>query len=152
MTIPTYEEAAQIQLEAEKIEEDINELLYKKEYDLVIRKMNATDTLEISHNNQRIYILYIMTNLIDCEIKAKGFTTLENKNTSQIIRIYKILSLFYRRMEFEFSAEEQKEIMDFIKHENIISAEILLGVIQNNIYIINKQKVIANLSKILEKG
>ena len=148
MIIPTYEEIKESNSKALQLENQTNDLLKTRNYNEIIRIFSDKGVHELAGKNQSIYILMIMFHLMEYEINNTGKTTLEGKNTTQIIRIYRLLSLYLRRIEFDFLMEEQREILEYINQERI-GLEIVLGIISNNTSIIQKQKVADGFSRII---
>jgi hypothetical protein len=140
MIIPTHDELAEVMIRATEFEREINDLLEKGEYNTILDRFKHDDIKSIAGRNQRIYILSIMIQLIVMEIDKTGTTSLAGRNTSEIIRIYKILTLYLRRIEFDLPADTQNDIVNYIKQERL-SLPIIVGIISNNSIIIQKQKV-----------
>ncbi len=141
MIIPTHDEIVTVISQASKLEKTINDLLEKEEYEGIMDIFAKPEIAKVIGRNQNIYILSIMTRLIMVEIKKTGKTSLQGKNTSQIIRIYKILTLYLRRIEFNLPINLQAEIVDYIKQEKL-SLPIVVGIISNNSVIIQKQAIL----------
>ena len=148
MKIPTFEEISTINQRATELEKIIDNCLEMKEYDQILNLLSLNENMAIAGNNQRIYILYIMFQLMALEIESSGTTSLEGKTVSQIIRNYQILTLYLRRIEFDFPTEQQLEILEYIKQERL-SLELLIGIVTKNSVIIQKQKIINTLSELV---
>ena len=148
MKIPTFEEISTINQRATELEKIIDNCLELKEYDQILNLLSLNENMAIAGNNQRIYILYIMFQLMALEIESSGTTSLEGKTVSQIIRNYRILTLYLRRIEFDFPTEQQLEILEYIKQERL-SLELLIGIVIKNSVIIQKQKIINTLSELV---
>lgn len=148
MKIPTYEEIFTVNQRASVLEETINRHLISKEYDQIFSLLSLEDNRAIAGSNQRIYILYMMFHLMALEIESSGTTSLEGKSVSQIIRHYQILTLYLRRIEFDFPNNLQIEIMEYLSQEKI-GLKIVVGIVNKNDVIIQKQKVINRLTEIV---
>ena len=147
MIIPTHEEIAQINDKAELLEKTINSLLFDEKYDQIVKLFEEPETNEIVNKNQNIYILQLMICLIDYEIKLTGKTSLKGKDTTQLIRCYRIISLFLRRLEFDFPLELQRDIIDYMRSEGI-SEDLVIGIISVNPRILQKQKVTKRVNEL----
>lgn len=145
MIIPTHDELAEVMIRATEFEREINDLLERGQYGEILDRFKHDDIKSIAGRNQRIYILSIMIQLIIMEITKTGKTTLEGSDISRLVRIFKILTLYLRRIEFDLPIEQQMEIVEYVKQEEI-SLPIVVGVISNNSVIIQKQKIFDNLS------
>ena len=148
MKIPTQEDIYLVNQKASKLEEIMDMHLKAKEYAQIFNLLSTEENKTIAGNNQRIYILYIMFQLMALEIELSGKTSLEGKNVSQIIRNYQILTLYLRRIEFDFPNDLQIEILDYLKQEKV-SLKIVTGIVTKNEVIIQKQKVINRLSEMV---
>ena len=140
MKIPTFEEISSINKSASELEDSINKYLEKKEYGQIFKT--------IAGSNQRIYILYMMFQLMALEIELSGKTSLEGKTVSQIIRNYQILTLYLRRIEFDFPNDLQMEVLEYLKQEKV-GLKIVVGIVNQNQVILQKQKVIDRLREMV---
>lgn len=144
MIIPSHDELKEVMHKAVDFEIEINDFLVKRDYAKIMDRFKQQEIKEILGRNQRIYILSIMIRLIVVEIEKSGKTTLEGRDTSQLIRLFRILTLYLRRIEFDFPYNLQNEIVNYIKQEKI-GLPIVIGVIANNSVIIQKQKIFDSL-------
>ena len=149
MIIPTHDEIKQFNIEAEKLEKIVNNLLRQKAYDQLVKRFENKEAKILACKNQKIHLLEIMVRLIQYEIVNTGRTSLEGKDATQIIRIYQIVSLYLRRIEFDFPVNLQQELLLYLNQEGI-SLELLVGIIMNNTKIVHKQKIIKCLSGLIE--
>ena len=72
------------------------------------------------------------------------------RTVKEIIQLYRMLSLYLRRIEFDLPLEYRREIVDYIISEKI-STEAVLAVIQMNKSIICKDEVTDGLRKLLNE-
>ena len=148
MKIPTFEEISSINKSASELEDSINKFLEKKEYGQIFNILSSKDNKTIAGSNQRIYILYMMFQLMALEIELSGKTSLEGKTVSQIIRNYQILTLYLRRIEFDFPNDLQMEVLEYLKQEKV-GLKIVVGIVNQNQVILQKQKVIDRLREMV---
>ncbi len=145
MKILSHDEMFVIKAEAEKLEERINLLFLNREYEPLYEILSSSENKKLAERNQHIYILYIMFQIIFGELNNKGKSCLEGKTTGQLIRIYRILTLYLRRIELDFPEEKQIEMAEYIEQEKL-SFETIVGIISKNVTIVYKQKVIDRIS------
>ena len=148
MIIPTYAEIESYNKKSEELDKRINAYLEKSEYESIYHAFDDKEMQLLTYKNQKAYLLQIIARLIKYEIDSTGKTSFDGKNTSEIIRIYRIASLYIRRIEFAFPIEHQKELLLFLQQERI-SLELLIGIIMNNTKIIHKKEIIEQLSRLI---
>jgi hypothetical protein len=148
--IPTYQEIAKINREAELLENEVNELLKQRGTGLdAIDCLLDSKALEIASYNQRIYILRILAQIGRIEIeRGERKTIFLNRNTDELITLYRVMILYLRRIEFDFPDEYVNEIAGYIITEKI-SAIAIVGIIDSARSIILKNKVRKGVIKIL---
>ncbi|MCR5849034.1 MAG: hypothetical protein K6G75_13095 [Lachnospiraceae bacterium] len=150
MFIPTYEEMSTINEKALKIEKSIESLLSdKRDYDEIEKILSRDEIQEIALRNQRIYIFY---SIFDIFVEEKNqnvdCTLLDYRTIDEAINVYKILSLYLRRIEFDLPEIQKNEIISYILRERI-SMVAVMGIIKSNKRIIQKEKIINGLKEIL---
>ncbi len=118
-------------------------------YGEAISLLSQEDSKELAVHDQRIYMLYIISQIVSTEIDNNIPNVLFNgRNCDQLIRLYRILTLYLRRIEFNLPSDLSSEINSYIRSENI-SIIAVLGVLQNNFSILDKDKVCVDLVPIL---
>ncbi len=152
MIIPKRDEIKKIQGYASEIEKQINSCLAEKvNYSEIIKILSSEKVQEILGKNQNIYILYIMSKVLEFELNQNvPRTVFDGRNTRDIIRLYRILTLYLRRLEFDFSKEYKMETIEYILSEKI-SMVAVMAIINNNNIIIHKERVISELQNILSE-
>lgn len=148
MIIPSYEEIELYNTKSEQLDKKINTYLNENDYASIFLLFNNKETLLLTYKNQRAYMLQIVSSLIKYEIDSTGYTSFEGRDTSEIIRIYRIISLYLRRIEFEFPTDLQKELLIYL-HQEKVSLELVIGIIVNNTKIIHKKEIITKLSELI---
>lgn len=148
MKILSHDEMLEIKAEAEKLEESINLHFINKEYESLYEILSSSENKKLAERNQHIYILYIMFQIFFGELNTKGKSCLEGKTTAQLIRIYRILTLYLRRIELDFPEGKQIEIAEYIVQEKL-SFETIVGVITKNVTLVHKQKVIDGIRRFI---
>ena len=148
MIIPTREEIALYNKKTDELERIINAHLSNKEYEQIVLLFSDKETQVLTFKNSRAYIFQIIARLIKYETDLTSKTSFENRDISQIARIYRTVSLYLRRLEFDFPTELQMELLNYFEHENL-SLELLIGIIMNNTKLVHKQKIIDRLSKLI---
>ena len=148
MIIPSYEEIKVYISKSEELDRKINIYLENSEYEFIYTLFDDKEICLLTNKNQRAYLLWIIARLLKYEIDSTGETSLKGRNTSEIIRIYKIISLYLRRIEFAFPIDLQKELLIYLQQEKV-SLELLIGIIMNNTKIIHKEEIITQLSRLV---
>jgi len=148
MIIPTYEEIESYNEKSKELDKMINSYLEKNEYESIYQIFDDKEMQLLTYKNQRAYLLKIIARLIKYETELTGKTSFAGRNTSESIRIYRIISLYLRRIEFAFPINLQKELLIYARKERI-SLELLIGIIMNNTKIIKKEEIIAQLSRLI---
>lgn len=150
MEIPTYQEIKEVNDQAEKLENELN-MLFMDERDSqkAVELLLETKTAEIASKNQRIFILLILAHIVKLEIEQDEKNTLfENRTTDDLIRLYQIMVLLFRRIEFDLPVEYLGDVTDFILSEKI-SATAVFGIITSARIIVQKDKVRNGIMKLL---
>ena len=153
MIIPTYEEMLAVNTLSKEIEKKIDIILAGDgDFDKVVEIVKQKETQEIITRNQRIYLIYLISEIV-LEEKAQNSsrTLFDNRSVDEAIGVFRKLTLFLRRIEFDFPVEQQKEIIYYILQEKI-SVTAVLGIIKLNKTIVHKDKVINGFINILGKG
>lgn len=148
MVIPTYEEIESYNIKSEELDKKINAYLKENNYASIYLLFDNRETQILTFKNQRAYMLQIMANLIKYETDSIGNTSFKGRDTSEIIRIYRIISLYLRRIEFNFPSDLQKELLIYL-HQEKVSLELVIGIIVNNSKIIHKKEIITQLSELV---
>jgi len=148
MIIPSYEEIKGYISKSEELDKKINAYLENSEYESIYNLFTDKEICLLTYKNQRAYLLRIIACLLKYEIDSVGETSLKGRNTSEIIRIYKIISLYLRRIEFAFPIDLQEELLIYLQQERI-SLELLIGIIMNNTKIVHKEEIITQLSRLV---
>jgi len=150
MKVPTYDEMVKYNSEAKDLEMLINTLITENRYNDIYEILETKESKEIAGRNQTIYILYILSQIMHFEIPQNVDRILfEGRDSEEAIRLYRNLSMYLRRIEFDLPIEYQKEIVDYILSERI-SVVAIMYVIKYNGSIHQKEKVTLGLKKILE--
>ena len=133
------------------VEHQVDGLLKANRFDDVATLLLSEGVGSLSLLNRDIYILRIMSQIYLLE-KGKSIDRgiFERRNVKDIIRLYRITSLFLRRLEHNFPIEKQKEVISYIVNKGI-STEAIWGIIQYNSSIINKDRVIDQLRTVMEQ-
>lgn len=152
MKIPTYEEISMINEGAYNLRQQIDDKIKKKsDISQIIQLFSNERIQEIAVKNQSIYILYIVSRIVETEIReGVGRNLFDDRTTDEVIKVYKRLTLYLRRIEFSFPQELQREIIDYVLREKI-SVVAILAVINKNESIIQKEKVIKGLNDIFRR-
>ncbi len=149
MEIPTYEEMLIANEKSKEIEHRIDIAFFNKEYKELEEILKREETQILAGKNQRIYLIYLISEIVAEEINQNvGRNLLEGRKVDEAIRVYRILSLYLRRIEFDFPTEQKNEIVIYILQEKI-SITAVLGVIRTNTSIIQKDKVVNGLRAVL---
>ena len=150
MIVPTHEYVKSNREKASRLIAKTDLLLKNpSNYGEVISLLSQEDSKELAVHDQRIYMLYIISQIVSAEIDNNISNVLfTGRNCDQLIRLYRILTLFLRRIEFNLPSVLSSEINSYIRTENI-SIIAVLGVIQNSFSILDKDKVCADLVPIL---
>ena len=148
--IPTHQDIKQINIEAELLENKVNELLMRQgTYSGAMDLLLDSKASEIASYNQRIYILRILAQIGKIELeRGEKKMLFHNRTTDDLITLYRTMVLCLRRIEFDFPGEFLNEIADFIVSENL-SAIAIVGIIDSARVIIQKDKVRKGIVKIL---
>ena len=150
MIVPTHEYIKENREKASALIAKIDLLLKDpSKYDEVISLLSQEDSKDLAVHDQRIYTLYNISQIVSAEIDNNITNVLfAGRNCEHLIRLYRILSLYLRRIEFNLPSGLSSEIVSYIRNENI-SIVAVLGVLQNNYSILDKKKVCADLVPIL---
>ena len=148
MVIPTYEEIESYNTKSGELDKKINAYLRENDYASLYSLLDNKETQLLTYKNQRAYMLRIITQLIKYEIDSTGNTSFEGRNTSEIIRIYKNISMYLRRIEFNFPIDLQKRILIYMREEKV-SIELVIGIIMNNTKIVHRKEIINKLSELI---
>ena len=149
MIIPTKEEITIINKKAEEIKNKINLILSKKDYANIISLLSEEENHQIITHNTEIYILYLCSKAMEKEMYSSVDKLLfEGRNVDEVIRLYRVLSLYLRRIEFDLPLEYQKEMVRYIINEKI-SIVSVVEIIKNNSIILQKEKVFDGFKKLI---
>ena len=150
MIIPTYEEMLAVNTLSKEIEKKIDIILAGDgDFDKVVEIVKQKETQEIITRNQRIYLISEI--VLEEKAQNSSRTLFDNRSVDEAIGVFRKLTLFLRRIEFDFPVEQQKEIIYYILQEKI-SVTAVLGIIKLNKTIVHKDKVINGFINILGKG
>ena len=139
-------------IDAFEFEKGLDRLLqqplgYKKAIEFLL----SSQLQSLIEKNQNIYILHIMAIIANWEMSQNVEHHLfAGRTVKEIIQLYRMLSLYLRRIEFDLPLEYRREIVDYIISEKI-STEAVLAVIQMNKSIICKDEVTDGLRKLLNE-
>lgn len=148
MIIPTREEITLYNNKTEELDRIINTHLEKNEYEQIIHLFDDRETQILTFKNSRAYVLQIIARLIKYEMDLTGKTSFESRNTAQMIHIFRTVSLYLRRLEFDFPEDLQLELWHYSEQEKL-SMELLIGILMNNTKLVQKQKILDRLKKII---
>ena len=148
MIIPTHEEITLYNNKTKELERIINTHLEKNEYEQIILLFDDQETKILTSKNSRAYVLQIIAHLIKYEMDLTGKTSFANRNTAQMIYIFRTVSLYLRRLEFGFPEDLQRELLHYSEQEKL-SVELLIGILMNNTKLVHKQIIIDRLQKMI---
>ena len=152
MRIPTREDILHIQGESIKLRNFVDGLLKDPDrYPDIISLMSQEQCHQLASLDQDIQYLEIISQIVDLELKNGIDNVLfTGRDVNSVIRTYRILSLFLRRIEFGFPKDLQRDIVSYIIREKI-SLIALIGIIQSNVTILQKDKVCDDLTSLLDE-
>lgn len=152
MKIPTHEDVLQTRERAAAVKGSIAALLPdRSRYNEIIDMLSEPANEELSLHDQDIYILRIIAQTVKLELESNTrYVLFDGRSINDLVTLFRTLSLYLRRIEFDFPPELQKEILDYILKEKL-SVIAIVSVIQNNMSIINKDKVTEGIKSLLEK-
>lgn len=150
MKIPTNDEMKQINKEANELENRLGQLLTQSlGYDQAISLLLTPSVSNLALRNQRIFILFILANVVKREIEAgEKHLLFDGRSVDDLIVLYQKLVLYFRRIEFDLPEEHFHEISEFVISENI-SATALFGIIDGANILIHKEKIRTGIIKII---
>lgn len=151
MIIPTHEEMLSVNTKSIEIKNRINDIVLAgnvkiEDLEVILRQ---EETRRLAGMNQDIYLICLISEIYR-EEKRQGEekSIFDNRNIDEAIRVYRILSLYLRRIEFDFPMEQKSEIINYILNEKL-SITAVFVVIMSNMAIIQKEKVINGFKEIL---
>lgn len=154
MQIPSREQCLENTAKAQLIEEKLNDLFKKDTAESYIEAcdlLDREDTFEIAKQNQRIYILTIISIILRAEVENKIDNNIcRRRSVDQIIEIYKAMVILLRRIEFDFPMELRMDILNVMESENI-SRLAAIGIINGSVILFQKEKLMQGLVALLEK-
>lgn len=155
MQIPSGKQCIENSIKAEAVEQQVMQLLM---YDKPERYIEACDLLdsenctEIAQQNQRIYILTIISVILRAEVKdGIVYNICRGRSIDEIIEIYKVLVMLFRRIEFDLPEELCMDILEIISNENI-SMMAAIGIVQSSTSLIAKEKIRQGLINLISQG
>ena len=150
MNIPTYEEISIINEKSSCLLNQIDSIIVEEfDFSELEKILLLEENQKLSRWNNDIYFLYLISEIVKDEINDNVDRTLfSGRNVKEAIRVFRILTLYLRRIEFDFPSEEKKEIVNYILQEKI-SLTAVLGVIKKNTIILEKEKVINGFKETL---
>lgn len=154
MQIPSREQCLENTAKAQIIEEKLNDLFKKDTAESYIEAcdlLDREDTFEIAKQNQRIYILTVISIILRAEVENKIDNNIcRRRSVNQIIEIYKAMVILLRRIEFDFPMELRMDILNVMESENI-SRLAAIGIINGSVILFQKEKLMQGLVALLEK-
>lgn len=155
MQIPSREQCIENSINADAIEKQVMQLLM---YDKPERYIEACDLLdsnkcsEIAKHNQRIYILTIISVILRAEVKEGIDNNIcRGRTIDEIIELYKVMVMLFRRMEFDMPSDLCMDILEVIRNENI-SMMAAIGIVQSSTSLIDKEKIRKGLISLISQG
>ncbi len=151
MIIPTHESVQKTRQQASLIKDQVSKLLgQRSNYPEIISLLAKDDAASLSLSDQDIYILRIISETVSLEMENNtGYLLFDNRSIEELITLYKTLSLYLRRIEFDLPDDLKAEVLDYILKEKI-SVIAVVSVIQNNMSIVDKDKVTDGIMNLLE--
>lgn len=155
MQIPSREQCLENTAKAQLIEEKLNDLFKKDTAESYIEAcdlLDREDTFEITKQNQRIYILTIISIILRAEVENKIDNNIcRRRSVDQIIEIYKEMIILLRRIEFDFPMELRVDILNVMESENI-SRLAAVGIINGSNILVQKRKLLQGFVDLLAQG
>ena len=150
MEIPTNQEIKEVNILAQNLEAELNHLLMNEKDSMkAIDLLLKPETEEIASKNQRIFILLILAHIGRMETEQNERNRLfDDRTTDDLIRLYQVMILLLRRIEFDLPGEYLKDVTDYIFSEKI-SATAIFGIISGARIIVQKDKVRNGIMRIL---
>ena len=135
---------------ADRLEKLIDSLLVEGKCFEAVNLLQKDKNIELAGYNQKIYILYVLSRIERNEMSEDVSRLIfEGRSVQEIIKLYRIIGLYLRRIEFDFPLEYQIDFLNFILEEQI-SIFAIISIINCNTSIIQKDKVINGFKQILE--
>ena len=150
VNIPSHEDALKNEERANVLKEKINNFLALGEYEKLCDVFRENDTARIAEHNQDIYIFYIIMCILDKEKGEKRYSILQGRDADQLIWIYRKISIYLRRVEFDLPLEYQLEFIKYIISEKI-NLNFVVGVISCNRVIFEKERVLEKLKILISR-
>lgn len=155
MQIPSGKQCIENSIKAEAVEQQVMQLLM---YDKPERYIEACDLLdgtecsEIAKQNQRIYILTIISVILRAEVKEGIDNNIcRGRTIDEIIELYKVMVMLFRRMEFDMPSDLCMDILEVIRNQNI-SMMAAIGIVQSSTSLIDKEKIRKGLISLISQG
>ena len=152
MIIPNHEEVKDYNDRAAVLKNGFDELLKTSKDPAGILSFAKSEEFKyIAAKNQDIYILSKNAAILDEEIRA-GETVLliRGRNADDIIKLYRMITLCLRRIEFDLDERSCAEAVDFVL-ANRVSLTYVLGVIRLNGILKHNEKILNGFKTLLSE-
>lgn len=125
-----------------ELKSDVEKCLIEGRYDELDVLLNGEQAIEFQGSNQSLYIIGILNEVHKIE-KQNGIveTILYGRTMAEAVNAYKYLVLLLRRLEFDLEEQLQKELLDYIKGQNI-SVIGVWAIVQGTKYLYAKEVII----------
>lgn len=149
MKIIRKAEYYQIQCKAMVIKKQIDQLIENKCYIEVSNLLDQEESRDLAGKDAELFVLEIMNNIQKQEQELGESGIFSERKVHELVDIYEQIVFFLRRIEFDFPEEYQNELLGYMVQQKL-SWICVVGVAQGNPYILDKEKVINKILKMMK--